>query len=85
MFDSTFAATTQPAYLAIGDRDSFYDSEALEAFRARRPVLVRVVSGADHGLDVASDLAATLRAIGQVVEDTSSFLLTGSVPGLEVR
>ncbi len=47
------------------------------------PAYVRILEGADHGLDVSGDLAATLRVVGQVVEDTTAFFLTGRVPGLE--
>jgi hypothetical protein len=82
-FDAAFGETRQPAYLAIGTRDSFYDASALRAVTDRRPAYVRVLEGADHGLDVMGDLAATLRVIGQVVEDASTFFLTGSVPGLD--
>jgi hypothetical protein len=83
-FDAAFVETRQPAYLAIGTRDSFYDEASLHAVTAKRPAYLRVLDGADHGLDVNGDLAATLRVVGQVVEDTSSFFLTGQVPGLEV-
>jgi len=82
-FDSAFAATRQPAYIAIGTDDSFYNEPALGELQARRPVLVRAVKGADHGMDVAGDLAASLRAVGQVVEDTAAFFLTGKIPGLK--
>jgi len=84
MFDSTFASARQPAYIAIGTADSFYREQALADLRSRRPTLVRVVKDADHGIDVPGDLEATLRAVGQVVEDTASFFLTGSIPGLQV-
>jgi|SRR3990170_3857618 len=83
LFDSTFAATRQPAYVAMGTADSFYSDQALAELRAQRPVLVRIVEGADHGLDVPEDLAATLRAVGVVVEDMAAFFLTGEIPGLE--
>jgi hypothetical protein len=82
VFDTPFAQSRQPAYLAIGTRDSYYDAATLADLTTRRPAFVRVLDGADHGLDVRGDLAATLRAIGQVVEDASAFFLTGSIPGL---
>ena len=34
-------------------------------------------------LSMADDVAATLRVVGQVVEDTTAFFLRGRVPGLE--
>jgi hypothetical protein len=82
VFDTPFAQSRQPAYLAIGTRDSYYDAATLADLTTRRPAFVRVLDGADHGLDVRGDLPATLRAVGQVVEDVSAFFLTGSIPGL---
>jgi alpha/beta superfamily hydrolase len=85
VFDAAFVETRQPAYIAIGTQDTFYDESALKALTEKRPASVRVLEGADHGLDVKGDLAATLRVVGRVVEDMSQFFLTGSVPGLEPR
>jgi hypothetical protein len=82
-FDAAFRETRQPAYIAIGTRDTFYDEAAVRAVAGMRPAYVRILDGADHGLDVGGDLAATLRVVGQVVEDTTAFFLTGRVPGLE--
>lgn len=76
------AAATQPMYLALGSVDRFYDPDQIEALKASRPILVRVVEGADHGMDVPGDLEATMRAVQLVVEDTLSFALTGTVEGL---
>ena len=84
VFDGAFAETRQAAYIAIGTRDRFYDPAALQALAAKRPAYLRVLEGADHGLDVPGDLAATLRAVGQVVEDTTAFFVSGRVPGLEL-
>ena len=81
-FDAAFIETPQPAYIAIGTRDSFYDEAALAAVAGKRPAYIRTLEGADHGLDVSGDLPATLRVVGQVVEDTSALFLTGKVPGL---
>jgi predicted alpha/beta-hydrolase family hydrolase len=84
VFDPTFIETRQPAYLAIGTRDSFYDEAALPAIASKRPTYMRILEGADHGLDVSGDLNATLRVVGQVVEDAASFFLSGRVPGLKI-
>ena len=81
-FDSAFASTRQPTYLAIGKEDSFYSEPALADLQAHRPVVIRAVEGADHGMDVAGDLPASLRAVGQVVEDMTAFFLTGKISGL---
>jgi hypothetical protein len=81
-FDPGFLETRQPAYIAIGTRDSFYDGVAVRNLASQRPSYLRVLPGADHGLDVSGDLAATLRVVSQVVEDAAAFFLTGKVPGL---
>jgi hypothetical protein len=82
VFDSVLAQTSQPAYIAIGTRDSFFDAPALSKAKQRPATYVRVLEGADHGLDVADDLPATLRTVGQVVQDVEQFFLTGDVPEL---
>lgn len=83
-FDEAFQETRQPAYIAIGTRDSFYAEESVRGVSGRPATFVRVLEGADHGLDVRDDLTATLRVVGQVVEDATAFFLTGRVPGLEM-
>jgi predicted alpha/beta-hydrolase family hydrolase len=82
-FDAVFASTRQPAYIAIGTADSFYSGEAVASLKARRSTLIRIVEGADHGMDVPGNLAASLRAVGQVVHDVETFFLTGEIAGLE--
>lgn len=82
IFDATFVATRQPAYVAIGTADSFYEEGKVRALLERRPAWIRILDRADHGLDVADDLAATLQVLGMVVRDTAAFFRTGAVPGL---
>jgi hypothetical protein len=65
MFDSAFAATRQPAYIAIGTADSFYSDTALAGLQERRPALVRVVQGADHGIDVGGLQPRSRRQAGR--------------------
>jgi hypothetical protein len=72
MFDSAFAATRQPAYIAIGTADSFtrygwQDCRAQAGAGARG-------AGADHGIDVGGDFKP-LRASGWSSK-TASFFLT---------
>jgi len=81
-FDTGFVETRQPAYLAIGSRDSYYDEDAVRSLAGKRQVWLRVLPGADHGLDVAGDLQATLGVVGQVVKDVAEFFLTGRVAAL---
>jgi hypothetical protein len=69
-------------HIAIGTRDSFFNEEAVRAVADRPVTYVRILEGADHGLDVNGDLTATLRVVGKVVEDTTAFFTSGRVPGL---
>lgn len=76
-FDQTFLETKQEAYLAIGDQDRFFDAEALEQLRLARPFKLRVVRGADHSMDVAGDLGASMEAVRMVVEEVIEFVKAG--------
>jgi predicted alpha/beta-hydrolase family hydrolase len=76
------ADAAQPMYLAIGSADRFYDRDRLDSLQRRRPMLIRVVEGADHGMDVPGDLEATLHGVRQVVEDTVAFFLDEAIPDL---
>jgi hypothetical protein len=77
LFDPIFTRTIQPAYLALGTADRFYDPQALEALRAARPVTLTVIEGADHSLDVAGDLEASIRAMRRVTREVVEFLSGG--------
>ena len=74
LFDPLLARTSQPALLAMGTADRFYDPQALERLKAARPFELVLVEGADHSMDVPGDLAASLRAVQQVVTAVLEFL-----------
>lgn len=73
-FDPIFNQTDQPACLAIGTQDRFYDSQALESLLAGRPFELTVIKGADHSMDVTGNLKASLEAVKMVVGEVLEFL-----------
>jgi dienelactone hydrolase len=72
-FDEAFARSAQPAYVAIGTADPFYDRGALSRLRAARPFELTVIEGADHGMNVLEDAEASARAVEQVVGEVVKF------------
>lgn len=74
-FDPVVAQTSQPGFLAMGSRDRFYEQQALEELLAQKPMEFLLVEGADHSMDVAGDLAASVRAAERVAGRTLEFLL----------
>jgi hypothetical protein len=74
-FDEIFPETTQPAHLAIGTEDRFYNPKALEDLQGKRSFGLTLVEGADHSMDVAGDLKASLEGMEKVTQDVVDFLL----------
>lgn len=74
-FDPAFAETRNPAFVALGTADRYYDAEALEQLRRRREFRLTVVEGADHSMNVPGDLEASLANMARVVRETVDFLL----------
>jgi dienelactone hydrolase len=74
LFDPLLARTSQPALLAIGTADRYYDPQALERLLATKPFDLVLVEGADHSMDVAGDLVASLEAVRKVVNAAVAFL-----------
>jgi dienelactone hydrolase len=74
-FDQLFPQTTQPAHLAMGTADRFYNSQALDDLKDTRPFDLTLIEGADHSMDVAGDLKASLDAMGVVTQAVTEFLL----------
>jgi dienelactone hydrolase len=72
-FDEPFVRTHQPAYLAIGTADPFYDAQALDRLRAERPFDLTVVDSADHGMNVPGDRAASAAAVERLVAEVVKF------------
>jgi dienelactone hydrolase len=73
-FDDVFAETRQPAYVAVGTKDRYYDHQALEDLQTSRSFALTRVEGADHSMDVRGDLRASLAAVERVVSETLAFL-----------
>ena len=67
-------AGSLPTLAVIGTRDPVYDANLIAADKARANVHWLVLDGADHGLEVAGDGAATLDRMTQVMEACEAFL-----------
>jgi dienelactone hydrolase len=74
LFDEVFAATRQPAYVAVGTKDRYYRPEALDGLQGSRHFELTRVEGADHSMDVRGDLRASLAAVERVVSETVAFI-----------
>jgi pimeloyl-ACP methyl ester carboxylesterase len=74
LFDSLFARTSQPAYLALGGADPLCDLAALEELRAARPFELTLIDGADHSLYVEGDLEASFAVLRRVTSEVVAFL-----------
>ncbi len=68
-----FLKTTQPALMALGTRDRFYQPGLLDKLQAAKPFELVLVEGADHSLDVEGDLPASLTGLQRVVQAVMEF------------
>jgi dienelactone hydrolase len=74
LFDSLFERSAQPAYVAQGTADSFYDAAGWESLRGRRSFSLTLIEGADHSLVVHGDLEASAAALERVTREVIAFL-----------
>jgi predicted alpha/beta-hydrolase family hydrolase len=77
MFNPIFLETAQPACLALGTVDRFYDPEALRALRQARTFHLIQIEGADHSLNIEGDLQASLDGVKRVTEEVIAFICAG--------
>jgi predicted alpha/beta-hydrolase family hydrolase len=63
-----------PSLFVIGTADSHYDPALLEDMRLATSGETVVIDGADHGVDIAGDPVASVRALGRIVEAMAGFL-----------
>ncbi len=73
-FRQLFLATPQRALVAAGTEDRFYDPQALAELEADKEFHLCLVEGADHGMNVAADLGASLDALRRVTRAVVEFL-----------
>ncbi len=74
LFDPNFVAAPQPAYVAIGTADRYYDETLLEGLRQRRSFELSEIDGVDHSLNAPGDIARSLAAVERVVREAGAFL-----------
>ncbi len=75
LFDPNFVASPQPAFVAIGTADRFYDEAMLEGLRQRRTFELSEIEGVDHSLNAAGDISRSLAAVERVVGEVAAFLI----------
>jgi hypothetical protein len=74
-FDQTFLQTVQPSHLAIGTKDRFYNRQALEKLQGTRAFGLTLIEGADHSMNIAGDLVASIEAARRVTQEGVDFIL----------
>jgi hypothetical protein len=74
-FDHLFQQSSHAAHISIGTKDRFYTPEAVKALQAKRSFGLTLIEGADHSMDVAGDLAASMDAVRRVTLKGVDFLL----------
>jgi predicted alpha/beta-hydrolase family hydrolase len=70
----TLNSLPQPSYLVMGTADPYYNAESLKGVRQNRSVEVREVDGADHSLEIPSDVEASVRVLKEYISGLTSFL-----------
>jgi len=72
-----------PSLFVIGAADAHYDPTSLEEVRHATHGQTVVIEGADHGMDIAGDPVASVRAVEQIVAALVRFLSLSPEQGRE--
>jgi hypothetical protein len=62
-----------PSLLVAGTADDLHDADGFDEVRASLEAQSLVIAGADHGMEIPSDAAATAAAMGRLVQATLDF------------
>jgi hypothetical protein len=73
-FDPLFSETSQPAYVALGSADRFFDEDEFLELRGQKDFRFRLIKDADHSLTIPGDLDETIAAEKLVTEEVVDFL-----------
>ncbi len=74
-FDQIFLQIVQPSHIAVGTKDRFYNPQVLEDLQGARAFGLTLIEGADHSMDVAGDLVASIEAVRRVTQEGIDFIL----------
>nr|WP_263327575.1 alpha/beta hydrolase [Neobacillus sp. Marseille-Q6967] len=66
-----FAA--QESLVIIGDNDPVYDAERLEALKSNKNMIIRVITGVNHGLEYENDIYNSIEIIKLVTKEIDHF------------
>lgn len=61
-------------FVAIGDKDHFYDREYLAELDASNGVDLVIVDGADHSMDISGDIFGSITEMGRLMSRLDAFL-----------
>jgi alpha/beta superfamily hydrolase len=75
IFDQMVHENSQPAHIAIGTKDRFYNVQALASLQTKRSFGLTLIENADHSMDVAGDLMASIEAVRRVTQEGIAFIL----------
>ena len=73
-FGQLFLQTKQEAHMALGTGDRFYSEEAMEELRSEREFSLTLIEHADHSMDIAGDIDATMEGMKRVVREVVGFI-----------
>jgi dienelactone hydrolase len=76
-FDPLFAQTPQPALVALGTGDRFYNSQTLQALQDQRDFELVLIESVDHSFDKPGNLDVSLGAIQTITERIIEFVTNG--------
>jgi alpha/beta superfamily hydrolase len=74
-FHQLFQASSQPAHIALGTKDRFYTQQALIDLKTKHPFSLTLIDNADHSMNVAGDLDASIEAVRRVTQEGVNFIL----------
>jgi predicted alpha/beta-hydrolase family hydrolase len=74
LFNPVFLGSAQPAYMALGTADRFYNAAALSELQNMKSFRLQQVEGADHSMNIPGDLSASMAAVRMVTEGVVEFI-----------
>jgi predicted alpha/beta-fold hydrolase len=73
-FGQIFLQTSQKAHMAMGTGDRFYSETELEELHSEREFTNTLIENADHSMDIAGDIEATMDGMKRLVSEVVDFI-----------
>lgn len=77
MFNPIFLDTTHSACIALGTSDRYFDASVLGELEGIKRFNLIKVENADHSMNIADDLEASMNALGKVTRGIIDFVTSG--------